>query len=246
MLVGWAWAGARRSRLGKMAASTGHRPFGLIFWQLVICALVSGGDLAGAGQGAAADAARAAVLSWWWRCMGTLIPNCAFYVSVARLPAGIMSILISTVPMMAFPLALALGHGPVFGAAAGRACCWGWRGGADRAAASQPARPGDGGVSAAGDGRAAVLRDGGHLCRPVRHGGDGRDAGDVRGVAGGADPVRAASRWSPGSGSPRPAAGPGGIGADRVVGGACAAVCGAMSGWRRGPGRCLPRNPLTS
>ena len=41
--------------------------------------------------------------------LGTLIPNYTFYLSVARLPAGIMSILISTIPLIAFPIALALG-----------------------------------------------------------------------------------------------------------------------------------------
>jgi drug/metabolite transporter (DMT)-like permease len=40
--------------------------------------------------------------------LGTLIPNGTFYYSVAHLPAGIMSIIIATVPMLAFPLALAL------------------------------------------------------------------------------------------------------------------------------------------
>ena len=41
--------------------------------------------------------------------IGTIIPNTTFYISVARLPAGIMSILISTVPLLAFPIALSLG-----------------------------------------------------------------------------------------------------------------------------------------
>ena len=40
--------------------------------------------------------------------IGTIIPNSSFYISVAHLPAGIMSILISTVPILAFPLALLL------------------------------------------------------------------------------------------------------------------------------------------
>jgi drug/metabolite transporter (DMT)-like permease len=40
--------------------------------------------------------------------LGTLVPNAAFYISVHRLPSGIMSILISTVPLMAFPMNLAL------------------------------------------------------------------------------------------------------------------------------------------
>ena len=41
--------------------------------------------------------------------LGTLIPNYTFYRSVTHLPAGIMSILISTVPLIAFPMTLALG-----------------------------------------------------------------------------------------------------------------------------------------
>lgn len=41
--------------------------------------------------------------------LGTLIPNGTFYVSVAHLPAGIMSIIIATVPIPAFPMALVLG-----------------------------------------------------------------------------------------------------------------------------------------
>jgi len=41
--------------------------------------------------------------------IGTLIPNSTFYLSVAHLPGGVMSILISTVPLLSLPLALALG-----------------------------------------------------------------------------------------------------------------------------------------
>ena len=41
--------------------------------------------------------------------LGTLIPNYTFYYSIARLPSGIMSILISTIPMIALPIGLVLG-----------------------------------------------------------------------------------------------------------------------------------------
>jgi drug/metabolite transporter (DMT)-like permease len=41
--------------------------------------------------------------------VGTLIPGTTFYMSIARLPAGIMSILIATVPLLAFPIAVILG-----------------------------------------------------------------------------------------------------------------------------------------
>ena len=39
-LIGIGWGSTQP--LGKIAASTGHQPFGLIFWQLVICVLVLG------------------------------------------------------------------------------------------------------------------------------------------------------------------------------------------------------------
>jgi drug/metabolite transporter (DMT)-like permease len=56
--------------------------------------------------------------------IGTVIPNYTFYYSVARLPAGIMSIIICTVPMMSYPIAIALGMdrlqaGRLFGLACG-------------------------------------------------------------------------------------------------------------------------------
>lgn len=94
--------------LGKMAVATGHRHFGLIFWQLVVGVLVLGAialvqrrpfPLTGA------DLRFALVIA----VIGTIIPNSFFYYSVAHLPAGIMSILISMVPLLAFPMALALG-----------------------------------------------------------------------------------------------------------------------------------------
>ena len=40
--------------------------------------------------------------------IGTLLRSITFYLSVERLPAGIMSVLISAVPLLAFPIALAL------------------------------------------------------------------------------------------------------------------------------------------
>lgn len=101
--VGW---GATQP-LGKIATSTGYPAFGLIFWQLVICTLVLGAITLLRGRGLVFS--RAALQFYTLvAVMGTLIPSATFYVSVARLPAGIMSILISTVPLLAFPLALML------------------------------------------------------------------------------------------------------------------------------------------
>jgi len=102
--VGWGLT----QPLGKIAASTGIGPFALIFWQLVICTVFLGAITLIRGKG----------LVWTrpaWTfygvvaLLGTLIPNFAFYTSVTRLPAGIMSIVIATVPLLAFPMSLMLG-----------------------------------------------------------------------------------------------------------------------------------------
>ena len=106
MLLGLGWGATQP--LGKIAASTGHPPFGLIFWQLVVCVLVLGALtlLRGKGVRRTPESLRFYVVI---AVLGTLVPNATFYLSVARLPAGIMSILISAVPLISFPLALALG-----------------------------------------------------------------------------------------------------------------------------------------
>jgi drug/metabolite transporter (DMT)-like permease len=102
--VGW---GSTQS-LGKMATATGHQPFGLIFWQLVIGAVALGAISAVRRKGMifTRGAWRFYVLIAF---IGTIIPNATFYAAVVHLPAGVMSILISTVPLIAFPMALALG-----------------------------------------------------------------------------------------------------------------------------------------
>jgi drug/metabolite transporter (DMT)-like permease len=102
--IGW---GATQP-LGKIAASTGHPAFGLIFWQLVVCVLVLGALTLARGKGLPLHR-RALEFYVVVAFLGTLIPNYTFYYSVARLPAGIMSIVISTIPLIAFPIALALG-----------------------------------------------------------------------------------------------------------------------------------------
>jgi drug/metabolite transporter (DMT)-like permease len=102
--VGW---GSTQS-LGKMATATGYQPFGLIFWQLFVCSVVLGVVSAVRRKGLVftREAIRFYVVI---AVIGTIIPNAAFYAAVHHLPAGIMSIVISTVPMIAFPMALVLG-----------------------------------------------------------------------------------------------------------------------------------------
>jgi drug/metabolite transporter (DMT)-like permease len=106
LLLGIGW-GSTQS-LGKLAVSSGHQHFGLIFWQLVIGAVLLGAINLLRRQSFAITAAglRFAVVI---ALIGTLIPNSTFYMSVAHLPGGVMSILISTIPLLSFPLALLLG-----------------------------------------------------------------------------------------------------------------------------------------
>ncbi len=106
LVIGIGW-GSTQS-LGKIAVSTGYGHFGLIFWQLAIGAVVLGAILVLRRRPVplTLETLRFAALI---ALIGTLIPNSTFYLSVAHLPAGVMSIIISTVPMLAFPLALSLG-----------------------------------------------------------------------------------------------------------------------------------------
>ncbi len=102
--VGW---GSTQS-LGKMATATGHQPFGLIFWQLVVCSLVLG--IVSLVRRKGLVFSRAAFTFYVViAVIGTIIPNASFYAAVHHLPAGIMSIMISTVPLIAFPMALMAG-----------------------------------------------------------------------------------------------------------------------------------------
>ncbi|MCB1384948.1 MAG: DMT family transporter [Nitratireductor sp.] len=95
--------------LTRIVVSTGHQPLGLIFWQFVVAVLALGAML-------------------WWRgtpvpvtrshlfyCLviaftGTLLPNSFSYMAAARLPAGIMGLMIATVPMISLAMAVAVGN----------------------------------------------------------------------------------------------------------------------------------------
>ncbi len=94
--------------MAKIAVSEGYLHFGLIFWQLVI------------------GAALMAAIAWVRRMqlpltqrhvrfyvvialIGTVVPNALSYQAAIHLPSGMISILLSMIPMLAFPIALGLG-----------------------------------------------------------------------------------------------------------------------------------------
>ena len=97
--------------LSKIAVSTGYQPFGLIFWQLVIGALCLGpvSFLRGRGLPLGPGALRTYLVI---ALVGTLIPNTAGYHAITHLPAGVVSVLMSLIPLATFPMALALGLEP--------------------------------------------------------------------------------------------------------------------------------------
>jgi len=106
ILLGVGWGSTQA--LGKMAVSSGYQHFGLIFWQATIGVVVLGAlNLVRLGHFSLSRAGLR--FAFIIACIGTLIPNSTFYISVVHLPSGVMSILISTIPMLSLPMALALG-----------------------------------------------------------------------------------------------------------------------------------------
>ncbi|MFP4273591.1 MAG: DMT family transporter [Paracoccaceae bacterium] len=94
--------------LAKIAVSEGYRHFGLVFWQLAIGAAALGllNALRGRGLPVSARHMRLYLLI---ALIGTVLPNSASYQAAVHLPSGVLSILLSLVPIFAFPIALGLG-----------------------------------------------------------------------------------------------------------------------------------------
>ncbi len=94
--------------LAKIAVSTGYRAPGLVFWQFAIGVVVLGAITLARGRGL--PMGRPHLMLYLIVAMiGTILPNSASYEAARHLPSGLISILLATVPMMAFPVALAMG-----------------------------------------------------------------------------------------------------------------------------------------
>lgn len=93
--------------LTKIAVSTGFGHYGLIFWQLVIGSLLMGGLALLRGVRLPLNRATLRVFAVV-ALIGTLIPNTASYQAAVHVPAGVLSLLLSMIPMFAFPVALAM------------------------------------------------------------------------------------------------------------------------------------------
>jgi len=105
ILLGVSWGSTQA--LGKMATATGHEPLGLIVWQSLIAVAVLSVLCLMRGKGLVLSR-RTVPFYVVISLIGTVVPNVTFYTAVRELPAGIMSILISAVPLLAFPMALAM------------------------------------------------------------------------------------------------------------------------------------------
>lgn len=94
--------------LTKIAVSTGFGHFGLIFWQLVIGSVLMAFLSVLRGKSLPINRSTLRVFLVV-ALVGTLVPNTASYQAAVHVPAGILSILLSMIPMFAFPVALTLG-----------------------------------------------------------------------------------------------------------------------------------------
>ena len=107
MMVGAGWG--LTTPLNKIAVSEGYRQFGLIFWQQVIAIGLLGG-LNLLRRRPLPVSARHLRFYLLIAMIGTILPNSASYAAAVHLPGGILAILLSTVPLFAFGVALAIGN----------------------------------------------------------------------------------------------------------------------------------------
>ncbi|MDM8536921.1 DMT family transporter [Desulfobacterales bacterium HSG17] len=110
LLIGILWGAT--IPLAKVAVSSGHAPLGITFWEQVIVAVVLGVVLI----------IRSIILRRRLRvpldrdsivyystiaALGAVLPNLFSYWAMSQLPAGIMAIIVSSVPMFALAIAIA-------------------------------------------------------------------------------------------------------------------------------------------
>ncbi|SLN47058.1 DMT family transporter [Roseisalinus antarcticus] len=107
VLLGMGWG--LSMPLTKIAVRDGYGHFGLVFWQLAIGAVVLGA-LQLIRRRPLPITPTTVIFCTFIAVLGTILPNSVGYNAAYHLPAGIMSIAVSTVAMFAFPVALALGN----------------------------------------------------------------------------------------------------------------------------------------
>lgn len=90
--------------LTKIAVSSGHQPLGLIFWQLLFSSIVL--SAISIIRGVKPVLNRRTLLYFLViGLIGTILPNSFSYLAAAQLPAGVMAIIIASVPMFSLTIA---------------------------------------------------------------------------------------------------------------------------------------------
>jgi drug/metabolite transporter (DMT)-like permease len=107
MVIGAAWGATQP--LAKVAVSQGHAPLGLLVWQSAIVALLLGSVTLIRGRRIPCDRASLG-LYLVIALAGSVLPGIASYSAAVHLPSGILSILLSSIPMLALPMAIAMGN----------------------------------------------------------------------------------------------------------------------------------------
>ncbi|MEJ6708127.1 MAG: DMT family transporter [Amylibacter sp.] len=104
-LIGMGCAWGLSMPMSKLAVSTGREHFGLIVWQIAIVALIMAVPLILRPRAISVGLRH-------WRLLlvvalfGTIISNSMSYLAAGQLPAGVMAIVMSLIPMSALPIAL--------------------------------------------------------------------------------------------------------------------------------------------
>lgn len=94
--------------LTKIAVLGGYRNFGIIFWSSTITVFVLGCIVA--IRGLALPLHPAALLRYVFVALfGTVFPSAASYTATEHLPAGVITVCMSMVPLLSLPLAISLG-----------------------------------------------------------------------------------------------------------------------------------------
>ena len=105
-LTGAVWA--LTFPLTKIAVTGGYRSFGIIFWSSAISVAVLGGIVVLRGMKLPLN--RGALGRYVFVALfGTVLPSAASYTAAVHLPSGVISVCMSIVPMVSFPLAIAVG-----------------------------------------------------------------------------------------------------------------------------------------
>jgi len=109
-VIGIAWGAT--IPLAKVAVSSGHSPLGITFWEQVIVTLVMGFVLVARSiifrRRLNVPLDRESIVYYIGiAVLGAVLPNLFSYWAMSQLPAGIMAIIVASVPMFAMAIAIA-------------------------------------------------------------------------------------------------------------------------------------------